>query len=88
MGIFSRGKRKSSRAPKKPKFAKYPKKPKASASLETIKNWKTRCDAVDKRNGLKAKAYNEKIDKRNEAKRLRQSISGLSRTPKVHALRS
>lgn len=75
--------------PRKPKMAKYPKMPKKSASLEVMKNYKRRCDEVDKANAAKAKAYNQKIADIAMAKKMYESLRSrkTSRATKIPHLR-
>lgn len=47
--------------PRKPKLAALPKKPKASASVQSLENWKKRAADVQKRNNAKVTDYNKKV---------------------------
>lgn len=60
---------------KKPKKLKYPKRPKAGASVQVLKNYIERHNAVSKQNKDRMKAYEKEI---SERKRLREQVAKLS----------
>jgi hypothetical protein len=60
---------------RKPKKIRLPKMPKASASEETLKNYRKKVMDVDKRNHAKMKPYRAWLAEKKRKANLRKSVS-------------
>jgi len=65
--------------PKQPKAKALPKKPKASASLESWKNWKSKCESVTRENASKLAAWKKACAKIVSDEKQRQAIINASK---------